>query len=290
MATKPVQIIGSFISPYVRKVLVVLNLKQIPYQIDPIIPFMGDDRFSRLSPVRRIPVLIDDRVTLADSSVICQYLDDRYAEPRLYPADIADRAQARWLEEFADTRMGEVFIWRLFNQRVINRFVWGEQTDQAIVDRAIGEEIPSILDYLEPMAPAEGFIFGALSIADISIAVFFRNAMFAKYSIDPQRWPKLAALRNPRAGTSRVRVIARVRRSVVPHAHRPASRRAASGRRADHVRDLRHSNAASRHPEDLTGRRSGSGEGSRLRRVRFRHDHTGARASGAAGRPLLRQR
>ena len=192
MATKPVQIIGSFISPYVRKVLVVLNLKQIPYQIDPIIPFMGDDRFSRLSPVRRIPVLIDDRVTLADSSVICQYLDDRYAEPRLYPADIADRAQARWLEEFADTRMGEVFIWRLFNQRVINRFVWNEQTDPAIVDRAIGEEIPSILDYLEPMAPAEGFIFGALSIADISIAVFFRNAMFAKYSIDPQRWPKLA--------------------------------------------------------------------------------------------------
>jgi glutathione S-transferase len=193
MAPKPVQIIGSFISPYVRKALVVLNLKQIPYQIDPIIPFMGDDRFSRLSPVRRIPVLIDDRVTLADSSVICQYLDDRYPEPALYPVDVADRARARWLEEFADTRMGEVFIWRLFNQRVINRFVWGEQTDQAIVDRAIGEEIPDILHYLEPLAPAETFLFGALSIADISIAAFFRNAMFAKYAIDAQRWPKLAA-------------------------------------------------------------------------------------------------
>jgi glutathione S-transferase len=192
MRAEPVQIIGSFISPYVRKVLVVLNLKQIPYRIDPIIPFMGDDRFSQLSPVRRIPVLIDDRVTLADSSVICQYLDDRYPEPALYPVDVADRAQARWLEEFADTRMGEVFIWRLFNQRVINRFVWGEQTDQTIVDRAINDEIPGILDYLEPMAPAEGFLFDGLSIADVSIAVFFRNALFARYAMDARCWPKLA--------------------------------------------------------------------------------------------------
>ena len=193
MPANAVQIIGSFISPYVRKVLVVLNLKGVPYQIDPIIPFMGDDRFSRLSPVRRIPVLIDDQVTLADSSVICQYLEDRYPQPALYPADIADRARARWLEEYADTRMGEVLIWRLFNQRVINRFVWGEQTDQAIVDRAIGQDIPDILDYLEPMTPAEGFVFGALTIADIAIAVFFRNAAFARYTVDPERWPKLAA-------------------------------------------------------------------------------------------------
>ena len=88
-----VQIIGSYISPYVRKVLVMLHLKGIDYRIDPIVPFFGDERFSRLSPVRRIPVLIDDRVTLADSSVICQYLEDRYPSPMLYPRDVADRQQ-----------------------------------------------------------------------------------------------------------------------------------------------------------------------------------------------------
>ena len=75
--TKPVQIIGNYISPYVRKVLVFLDLKGIPYEIDPIVPFFGDDRFSKLSPVRRMRVLIDDLVTLTDSSVICQYLEDR---------------------------------------------------------------------------------------------------------------------------------------------------------------------------------------------------------------------
>jgi len=58
-----IRIIGSYLSPYVRKVLVALELKGLPYEIDPIVPFMGDERFSRLSPLRRIPVYIDGRVT-----------------------------------------------------------------------------------------------------------------------------------------------------------------------------------------------------------------------------------
>jgi hypothetical protein len=55
-----VEVVGTYISPYVRKVLVCLDLKGVSYRIDPIIPFMGDERFSRLSPLRRIPVLRDD--------------------------------------------------------------------------------------------------------------------------------------------------------------------------------------------------------------------------------------
>ena len=188
-----VQVIGTYISPYVRNVLVCLHLKRVPYEIDPIIPFMGDDRFSQLSPIRRIPVLLDDQVTLSDSSVICQYLEDRYPEPALYPLRIADRARARWLEEFADSRMGEVFIWRLFNQVAINPFVWGEQTDTAILEKTLQEDIPQVLDYLETQAPPEGFLFGNVSIADISIATFFRNAAFARFRVDASRWPMTAA-------------------------------------------------------------------------------------------------
>jgi glutathione S-transferase len=192
MANAGTRIIGSYLSPYVRKVLVCLTVKRVPYEIDPIIPFMGDDRFSQLSPLRRIPVLLDDQVTLCDSSVICQYLEDRYPEPALYPSGIADRARARWLEEFADSRMGEVFIWRLFNQVAINPFVWGEPTDTAILEKTLREEIPHVLDYLETQVPSAGFCFGGLSIADVSIATFFRNAAFASFSVDRCRWPKTA--------------------------------------------------------------------------------------------------
>ena len=188
-----VRVIGSYLSPYVRKVLVALHMKGIPYEIDPIIPFMGDERFSRLSPLRRIPVLQDDRVTLADSSVICQYLEDRHPEPALYPLDVAACARARWLEEFADTRMGEVFIWRLFNQVAIRPFVWGETTDEALVARTLTEDVPQVLDYLEGELPADGFLFGGPSVADVSIASFFRNAAFARFTVDAARWPTTAA-------------------------------------------------------------------------------------------------
>jgi len=191
--TKRVTIIGSYVSPYVRKVLVTLDLKGIAYELDPIIPFMGDERFSQLSPLRRIPVLIDDPVTLCDSTVICEYLNERYPQPPLLPEGAAERARARWLEEFADTRMGEVLIWGLFNQLVINPFVWGTPTDDAVLQRVMGEDIPHVLDYLESQVPAEGFLFGAVSIADIAIACPFRNAAFARFTIDAARWPRTAA-------------------------------------------------------------------------------------------------
>jgi glutathione S-transferase len=188
-----VTVIGSYVSPYVRKVLVCLELKGVPYQIDPIIPFFGNDEFSRLSPVRRIPVLIDDAVRLADSTVICEYLEERHPSPALFPRGAAARARARWLEEFADTRMGEVFIWRLFNEKVIRPRVWRQPTDEAVLARAQGVEIPGILDYLEAEVPGAGWLFGEISVADIAIAVFFRNAAFAGFAVDAARWPKTAA-------------------------------------------------------------------------------------------------
>ena len=187
-------IIGNYISPYVRKVLVCLELKGIPYRIDPIAPFVGNEDFSRLSPLRRIPVLIEGDLVLNDSTVICEYLQDRFSTPSLYPADPVERAKARWLEEYADTRMGDVFIWRLFNQRVIRPFVWGEATDDAVVEKTLAEDVPAVLDYLESQAPADGFFFGALSIADVAVAVFFRNAGWARFKIDAARWPRIAGL------------------------------------------------------------------------------------------------
>lgn len=191
---EPTRVIGSYLSPYVRKVLVVLDRKGVPYEIDPIIPFFGDDRFSALSPLRRIPVLIDDQATLCDSSVICRYLEERYPEPAVYPAGVVARARASWLEEYADSRMGDIFIWRLFNQLAIGPYVWGEKTDKELVEKTLNEDIPPILDYLEGELPSEGFIFfGDVSIADITIACFFRNAAFARVRVDASRWPKTAA-------------------------------------------------------------------------------------------------
>jgi len=190
MNTSPVKIVGSYLSPYVRKVLVCLETKGIPYEVDPIVPFYGNDQFKQISPLRRIPVLIDDNGAISDSTVICEYLEERFPTPALLPADAATRARARWLEEYADSRMGDVFIWRMYNEVVIKKYVWQQEPDQAVLQHAINTEAPDILDYLEARLPESGFIFGQLSIADIAIASFFRNASFAGFKIDAERWPK----------------------------------------------------------------------------------------------------
>jgi glutathione S-transferase len=124
--------------------------------------------------------------------VICEYLEDLKPEPALFPKDVRARARARWLDEFADTRMGDVFIWRYFNQIAIRPSVWGEKGDKALVEKTLAEDIPAVLDYLEADAPAEGFRFGDLSIADIAPACFLRTAAFVRFQIDAARWPRTA--------------------------------------------------------------------------------------------------
>jgi len=186
------KIVGSYISPYVRKVLACLALKRLDYEIDPITPFYGNDEFARLSPLRRIPVLIEGDLVLSDSSVICAYLDEAYTGHPLLPSGVADRARARWLEEYADTRMGDVFIWGLFYQQRVHPAVWGEPGDRARIERTLAEDAPAVLGYLEGQLPAEGFLFGEIGIADISIASFFRTASYVDFAIDAARWPRTA--------------------------------------------------------------------------------------------------
>ena len=187
-----IRVIGSFVSPYVRKVLACMNLKGLRYEVDPITPFYGNDEFERLSPLRRIPVLVDGDFSVSDSSVICAYLDDAYPGHPLFPQDVKDRARVRWLEEFADTRLGDLFIWGLFYQKIVHPLVWGEPGDQQRIAKTLTEDAPATLNYLEGELPESGWLFGDFGLADIAIASFFRNAAYADFEPDAARWPRVA--------------------------------------------------------------------------------------------------
>jgi glutathione S-transferase len=186
------KIIGSYVSPYVRKVLACLALKGLDYEIDPITPFFGNDEFERLSPLRRIPVLVEGDLTLCDSSVICAWLDEAYPQRPLLPAGPSGRARARWLEEYADTRLGDVFVWGLFYPKFVHPIVWGEPGDAERIEATLAEHLPRELDYLERQLPDEGWLFeGDIGLADIAIATFFRNGAYAGFEADAGRWPRV---------------------------------------------------------------------------------------------------
>src|SRR5438046_8728610 len=55
-----------------------------------------------INPKGQVPVLVDGPVAVYGSTIILEYLADRYLEPALYPADVAARDRARPLGAAAD--------------------------------------------------------------------------------------------------------------------------------------------------------------------------------------------
>lgn len=191
--TAPVTIIGSPVSPYVRKVLAACAVKGVEVEVDPVSPMLTRPEFRTLSPLRRIPVWVEGDVTLCDSSIIVQYIEETRPGPSLWPADPVQRAHARYLEEFADTRLFDVLGWRLFFQIGLKPIFFGEAGDEETIRQSRETDAPEIFDYLEARIPAEGFLFGDLSLADLSLAPAFLNARVVGLEPDPARWPRLAA-------------------------------------------------------------------------------------------------
>jgi glutathione S-transferase len=84
--------------PYCARVRIVLAEKRVPYET---VTIDLSDRprwlLERNPPHGRVPVLEEDGWVLPESAVIDEYLEERYPEPPLLPADAGERAAARLL-------------------------------------------------------------------------------------------------------------------------------------------------------------------------------------------------
>jgi len=76
---------------------------------------------------------------------------------------------------------------------VINPFIWQRPRDKEKIARAVADDLPEVMDHLERWAPTSDFLFGAVSIADISVAVMFRNLAWARVEPARDRWPRTLA-------------------------------------------------------------------------------------------------
>ena len=94
---------GSSLSPFVRKVLVVAQEKGIPVEVVPASPTHPSEELLAASPYGKIPAIDDDGFKLADSTAIAVYLDAKYPDAPLLPAEPQARAKAVWFDEVADT-------------------------------------------------------------------------------------------------------------------------------------------------------------------------------------------
>jgi len=96
--------------PYAARVRIVLTEKGLGYDA---VEVDLDDRPAWLydkNPLGKVPVYEEEGgFVLPESLVIAEYLDERYPEPALWPADPAERALGRlWLDRF-DDRLGRAY-------------------------------------------------------------------------------------------------------------------------------------------------------------------------------------
>jgi glutathione S-transferase len=180
-------------SPFVRKVFIALDFKGIAYEIVPQMPFARDADYMKINPLGKIPTLVDGDLVLGDSKVICQYIEEAYPEPALYPQTIADKAMAHWYEDLCGGRIADLAA-GIFFQRFMRPLAFKQDPDEELVAKIINKDLPPLLDYLETQVPAEGFLFGKFQMADLSIASPFFNAAYAGFDVDASRWPALAGL------------------------------------------------------------------------------------------------
>jgi glutathione S-transferase len=180
-------------SAHTRKVIVAAIEKGIPYEIVPVVPLAPPDGWTDVSPLGLIPIIQDDDFTLADSTVICQYLDRAYpGTTALYPGDARQFARVLWLEEFVDSGLAPHVLRGLLMQRVFAPKFLGKAPDEALIQSSLTQMIPTRFAYLEQALRGDWFVANVFSVADIAVASILMNFHFAGEVVDASRYPKLS--------------------------------------------------------------------------------------------------
>jgi len=185
-------VLGIGASPFVRKVRVALAEKGIPFDLVPLFPQAQDEEFRKISPVGKVPAFRDGDKGFSDSSVILLYLEKTRPQPALLPSDPYEYARALWFEEYADSAIVNVFGPKIFLERVLAKRFFNREPNLEVADKAMREEVPPILAYLESQLTGEWLAGNQFSVGDISVGSQFVNFFIADGTIDPQKYPKLA--------------------------------------------------------------------------------------------------
>ncbi len=184
---------GAILSPFVRKIRIILAEHQIEHELVPQAPFKQPDWYYEISPLGRIPAIKDGDFTLADSAVIAQYLEESRGRLHLYGTSAQQAARVRWLEKFADYELAPLTTFTCFRNRVLKPLI-GEQCDEQAISKALTEQLPPLFDYLEKELGGQEFFIGTFSLADIAISSQLINMAHGGEAIDSTRWPGLAGL------------------------------------------------------------------------------------------------
>jgi glutathione S-transferase len=137
-----------------------------------------------LNPKRQVPILVDGDLVVCDSTLIFEYLEDRYPEPRLFPTDVIERARCRQ-QEWAADEVWFPHLWTLIASRV---YRGGSEEPVVAATAALQEHYREF----DRALGARDYYCGGFSVADVGTFVFLSSAASLGVSV-PEGLPRIAA-------------------------------------------------------------------------------------------------
>jgi len=178
------------ISAYAMKVKMALHFKGLPFEA--LVPegmALGQTagEFPDANPRAEVPTLIDGEVRVFDSTIILEYLEDKWPEPGLLPETPAERARVRMIEDLMDTQY-EANNWGTME---VTRF---RRATGELADRLVAFGLANIerhQQWLDRQLDGRSWFNGArFGWGDISVAPYLNRS--AGYGYFPKPGSRLA--------------------------------------------------------------------------------------------------
>lgn len=179
------------LSPYAQKCKIALYEKGVPFELKmPTAIGSGhaDTDFLKANPRAEVPALIDGDLAIFDSTIILEYVEDRFPSPALLPRDPKARAKARMIEEAMDTHY-EPINWGLGEIRWFKR---AEGERARVIEARAAAQARDFFTWLERQLGDQMWFGGdTFGWADLSVIPYVNGS--TGLGVGPSHGSKLSA-------------------------------------------------------------------------------------------------
>lgn len=196
------------LSPYAQKNKIALREKGVAFELALPAEMGGTGGKHQVSlaanPRREVPALLHGPVTVFDSTIIQEYIEETWPDPPLLPTQPAERARMRMIEDVMDTQY-EAAVWGIMEVLTFGRAPG--RLGESLVARA-REQLAALHRWLErEVGERQWFAGGGFGWGDAAVAPFVLNARFYDAGPEPRsllgRWLSRALERDSVAKTAR---------------------------------------------------------------------------------------
>jgi len=172
-------------SPYVMSVFVALNEKGLDFQFELLDLGAGEQHTSEYvarSVTNRVPTLKIEGEYLSESSAITEFLEERFAPgkfPRLYPADLHERARVRMAQALIRSDFMPIRVERS-TETIFQNAAIAPLSPEALESKARLERIALAL-----LTHGSGYVASEFSIADVDLATLLQRLVANGDNISP---------------------------------------------------------------------------------------------------------